>query len=48
MTPAQNIEKIYRVWSSRRDEQIAVRIQYSVSETDGCRVFTVGHRDEWL
>jgi hypothetical protein len=48
MTPAQNIEKIYRVWSSRRDDQIAVRVQYSVSEADGCRVFTVGSRDERL
>ena len=32
MKTAQQLERIYRVWSSRQEEQIAVRIQYSVVE----------------
>ncbi|HUS07622.1 MAG TPA: hypothetical protein VMZ52_15050 [Bryobacteraceae bacterium] len=40
-------EKIYRVWSERKEDRIAVRIQYSSLDRDGCRIFTMLRREEW-
>ncbi len=44
---AESIEKIYRVWSERKEDQIAVRLQYTVSEIDECRIYSVLSREEW-
>jgi hypothetical protein len=48
MKTAQQIERIYRVWSSRKEEQIAVRIQYSVVEEGPTTMFVLGAREEWV
>ena len=48
MKTAQQLERIYRVWSERREDEIAVRIQYSVVEQGPTTVFVLGSREEWL
>jgi|SoiMetStandDraft_5_1073268.scaffolds.fasta_scaffold1151205_2 hypothetical protein len=48
MKTAQQLERIYRVWSSRQEEQIAVRIQYSVVEEGATTMFFLGAREEWV
>jgi hypothetical protein len=46
-SPIERSEKIYRVWSSRKDDDIAVRVQYTITETNGCRIYTITGREEW-
>jgi hypothetical protein len=48
MRTAQQIERIYRVWSNHREDELAVRIQYSVEETGPARLFVLGAREEWV
>jgi hypothetical protein len=48
MKNALQLERIYRIWSSHREDQIAVRIQFSVVEDGPARVFILGSRDEWV
>jgi len=48
MKTAQQLERIYRVWSERREDEIAVRIQFSVDEQGPTTVFTLGSREEWV
>ncbi|MBC8164586.1 MAG: hypothetical protein H7Y20_01800 [Bryobacteraceae bacterium] len=42
------IEKIFRVWSERQEDEIAVRIQFSIADAGGCRVFEIATREEWV
>ena len=42
------IDKIYRVWSERKEDQIAVRVQYTIAEQDDCRIFSILNREEWI
>ena len=44
MKTAQQLERIYRVWSSLEEDQIAVRIQFSVEEN----LYVLGTREEWI
>jgi len=47
MKTAQQIEKIYRVWSASQEDKIAVRIQYTVCEEGPARMIQLGAREEW-
>ena len=47
MTPAHCNEKIFWVWSGRREREIAIRVQFSAADHNGCRVFSLGRREEW-
>jgi hypothetical protein len=48
MKTTENIEKIYRVWSNLHEDELAVRIQYSVQDAGSTRLFVLGAREEWL
>lgn len=48
MKTIQQLERIYRVWSERREDEIAVRIQYSIVEEGPTTVFKLGAREEWV
>jgi hypothetical protein len=48
MKTAQQIERIYRIWSSHRGDELAVRVQYSIEETGPSRLFVLGAREEWM
>jgi hypothetical protein len=37
--PVQNQEKIIRIWAERREREIAVRIHYSVTIDNGCKIY---------
>jgi hypothetical protein len=39
-------EKSCVVWSRRRERDIAVRVYYDVHEQDGCKIYTLHHREE--
>jgi hypothetical protein len=45
--PMRQFEKITRVYSERREQQIAVRIQYEVSADNGCQVIELGKVQEY-
>jgi hypothetical protein len=45
--PVQLQEKIIRVWSSRKNDDFAVRLQYTIAESNGCQVYTITGREEW-
>lgn len=32
-------EKLALVWSARRERTVAVRVEYTVIESDGCQIF---------
>jgi hypothetical protein len=40
-------ETIYRIWSHGKQDRLGMRILYSTSDRDGCRVFTMLRRQEW-
>jgi hypothetical protein len=48
MRTTQQLEKIYRVWSASHEDQIAVRIQYSVVEEGPTTLVQLGSREEWV
>jgi hypothetical protein len=37
------LEKTCVAWSNRREREICLRVSYSVSEEDGCKIYTLGH-----
>ena len=43
----RHFEKITRVYSERREQEIAVRIQYEVSAGNGCQVIELGKMQEF-
>ena len=45
--PMRHFEKSTRVYSERREQQIAVRIQYEVSADNGCQVIELGKMQEF-
>ena len=49
MTPpssAGHVEKLARFWSSRRKEEVQVRIRYRRAEVDGCQVIRIVQMEE--
>ena len=42
----KSVEKMSRVWSSKRECEIAVRIQYQIHTEDGCRIYQIGQVEE--
>lgn len=42
------LERIYRVWSESQEQQIAVRVQYSVMEDGPITKVVLGSREEWV
>ena len=36
--PMRHFDKIARVYSERREQQIAIRIQYDISAESGCKI----------
>jgi hypothetical protein len=35
------LEKLAKIWSSRREQEIAVQVQYEVVEDNGCRIYQI-------
>jgi hypothetical protein len=48
MSTAQQNERIYRIWSTQQEDQIAIRVQYSVEDAGPARLFVLGAREEWV
>ena len=46
-TPVQHNEKIFWVWSDRREREISVRIRFSIREDNGCQLISLMGREEW-
>lgn len=49
MTPTNEVEtvqKMSRVWSSKRECEIAVRVQYHVEVENGCKIYHLAHIEE--
>lgn len=44
--PVQQLQKICRIWSRRREEQIAVRISYGVREQNGCKIYSLNQIED--
>ena len=42
----QTIQKISKVWSSKRESQIAVRIHYQVRVEGGCKIYKLAQVEE--
>jgi hypothetical protein len=42
----QTIQKIAQIWSSKRECQIAVRIQYQVRVEAGCKIYQLSQTEE--
>jgi hypothetical protein len=40
-------EKIYRIWSERKQDDIAVRIRFTIEDQGPCRLIRLGVREEW-
>ena len=45
-TPVHEMEKLARIYSERRERQIAVLIRYCVDEQGGCKIFKLEEVDE--
>ncbi len=43
---SKTVQKISQIWSSKRECQIAVRIQYQVHTEGGCRIFKLAQVEE--
>jgi hypothetical protein len=41
-------EKICWVWSDRREREISVRVRFSMAEDNGCQIYSITGRDEWV
>jgi hypothetical protein len=37
------LEKTCVAWSSRYEREISLRVSYSMTEQDGCKIYTLGH-----
>jgi hypothetical protein len=48
MSTAQQNERIYRIWSAQQEDQIAIRVQFSVEDAGPARLFVLGAREEWV
>lgn len=40
-------EKIFWIWSDRKEREVSVRVQYTIIEQHGCRIYAIGGREEW-
>jgi hypothetical protein len=47
ISSVQHNERIFRVWSDRRERELSVRVQFSVADHNGCRVYNITGRQEW-
>ena len=45
-TATQTIQKISHIWSSKRECEIAVRIQYQVHTEGGCKIYQLSQTEE--
>jgi hypothetical protein len=40
-------ERIYRIWSDKKEDTLSVRIRFTVEEAGSCRMIRLESRDEW-
>ena len=45
-SPVQQLQKLARIWSERREKQIAVRIHYDLREENGCKIYSLSRIEE--
>jgi hypothetical protein len=45
-TPVQNFEKNAKIWLSRRECMIAVKISYQMQVQDGCKIYQIDRVDQ--
>jgi hypothetical protein len=45
-TQIQTVQKVSTIWSSKRECQIAVKIQYQVRVEGGCRIYKLSQVEE--
>jgi hypothetical protein len=48
MSTLPQSEKICWVWSDRREREISVRVRFSMAEDNGCHIYSITGRDEWV
>jgi hypothetical protein len=48
MSTRPQSEKILWVWSDRREREISVRVRFSMVEDNGCQIYSIMGRDEWV
>lgn len=44
--PIRTLEKLTRFYSLRREREIAVRVQYSVEDRNGCKIYGLTQVEE--
>lgn len=47
INPMRHFEKITRVYSERREQEIAIRVRYDVSADNGCKVVELRNIQEF-
>lgn len=48
MPRSDESEKIIWVWSDRREREISVRVRFAQVLDNGCRLYSITGRDEWV
>ena len=44
--PIEQVDKLTRIYSERRERQILLRLQYSMQEEAGCKIYSLQKVDE--
>jgi hypothetical protein len=44
--PVLQLEKLCRIWSEHREQELLLRVSYQVTDTDACRIVTLTEREE--
>lgn len=45
-SPVQSLQRLARIWSSKREREIAVQIYYDRQVQDGCTIYRIGQVEE--
>ncbi|MFN3325074.1 MAG: hypothetical protein ACK5AZ_16385 [Bryobacteraceae bacterium] len=45
-SPVQKLEKLTRIWSEKKEKQIAVRVQYEVRDEGECKILMLNRIEE--
>lgn len=45
-SPVQRLQKLSRMWTQRREKEIAVRIYYDVRQEGKCKIYCLQQVDE--
>ena len=46
ISQVQRIQKDVKVWSSRKESQVALRVYFDMTDADGCTLYTIRQIDQ--